>query len=65
MPKKKVPITELPDKEAIRKLFPPKVVKELDRIIQENDSKPDKSRKQDTISMALCQLDNPQLIEDS
>ena len=32
MPKKKVPITELPDKEAVRKLFPPKLLKELDRI---------------------------------
>ena len=45
MPKKKVRVTELPDKEAIRKLFPEKVVKELDRIAHENDSKPDKSHK--------------------
>ncbi len=40
MPKKKVRVTELPDKEAIRKLFPEKVVRELDRVAHEKDDLP-------------------------
>lgn len=46
MPKKKVPITELPDKEAIRKLFPKKVVDHIEKLAQSEDTpkaKPDKS----------------------
>ena len=42
MPKKKVRITELPDKEAIRKLFPKKVVDELERIVHEKDDASEK-----------------------
>ena len=41
MPKKKVRVTELPDKEAIRKLFPKKVVEEADKIAHEKDSPDD------------------------
>lgn len=36
MPPKK-PITELTDKEAIRKLFPKKVVEEIERVAHEKD----------------------------
>lgn len=36
MPKKPKP-TELPDKEAIRKLFPKRVVEEADRVAHEHD----------------------------
>ena len=46
MPKKKVRATELPDKEAIRKLFPKKVVEYVEKVAHEKDSPddiPDKS----------------------
>ena len=42
MPKKKKKPTELPDKEAIRKLFPKKVVDEAERIAHERDNKGDR-----------------------
>ena len=42
MPKKKEKVTELPDKEAIRKLFPEKVVEEAERVAHERDDKGDK-----------------------
>ena len=48
MPKKKVPVTELPDKEAIRKLFPKKVVEHIEELTQSEDTskpKPDKSHR--------------------
>ena len=35
MPPKKPKVTELPDKEAIRKLFPQKVVEEAERVAHE------------------------------
>jgi hypothetical protein len=46
MPKKKVRVTELPDKEAIRKLFPKEVVEYAEKVAHEKDSPddaPDKS----------------------
>ena len=39
MPKKKKKVTELPDKEAIVKLFPKKVVEEAERVAHERDDK--------------------------
>lgn len=42
MPKKKVKPTELPDKDAIRKLFPKKVVDEAERVAHERDDKGNK-----------------------
>ena len=42
MPRKKKKATELPDKEAIRKLFPKKVVDEAERVAHERDDKGDK-----------------------
>jgi len=36
-------LTELPDKEAIRKLFPKKVVEEAERIAHEHDDPDDDS----------------------
>ena len=42
MPRRKKPITELPDKEAIRKLFPKKVVDYAEKVAHEKD-KSDKS----------------------
>ncbi len=38
MPRKKVRNTELPDKEAIKKLFPKKVVEEAERVAHEKDA---------------------------
>ena len=46
MPKKKVRVTELPDKEAIRKLFPKEVIEIAEKVAHEKDSPdelPDKS----------------------
>jgi len=37
MPPKKQRVTELPDKEAIRKLFPKKVVEEAERVAHEKE----------------------------
>ena len=37
MPRKKKEPTELPDKDAIRELFPRKVVEEAERIAHEHD----------------------------
>lgn len=37
MPRKKRKVTEMTDKEAIRKLFPKKVVDEADRVAHEKD----------------------------
>ena len=37
MPKKKVKVTELPDKEAIRKLFPKKAVDYAEKVAHEKD----------------------------
>lgn len=46
MPKRK-PVTDLPDKDAIRKLFPKRVVQEADRVAHEhNDDKKGKSHKE-------------------
>ena len=39
MPKKKVKITELPDEQAIKKLFPKKVVDKVKEVAHEKDSK--------------------------
>ena len=39
MPKKKKPITELTTEEAIRKLFPKKVVDKAKEVAHEKDSK--------------------------
>lgn len=38
MPKKKIRVTELPDKEAIRKLFPEKVVELAEKVAHEKDA---------------------------
>ena len=38
MPRKKKKLTELPDKEVIRKLFPKKVVDEIERVAHEKDT---------------------------
>ena len=38
MPRKKPKVTELPDKEAIRKLFPKKVLEEAERVAHEKDA---------------------------
>ena len=40
MPRKGKPITELPDEDAIKKLFPAKVVKEAKKVAHEKDGKP-------------------------
>ena len=45
MPRKKPKLTEMPDKEAIQKLFPKKVVKEADRVAHEKDAPKSPSRK--------------------
>ena len=37
MPTKKPKVTDLPDKEAIRKLFPKKVVEEAERVAHEKE----------------------------
>ena len=44
MPRKKRKVTEMPDKEAIKKLFPKKVVDEAERVAHEKDT-PKKSPK--------------------
>ena len=43
MPRKKRKLTELPDKEVIRRLFPKKVVEEVERVahLKDNDNKRD------------------------
>ena len=38
MPRKKVPATELPDKDAFKKLFPKKVIEEADRVAHQKDA---------------------------
>ena len=45
MPKKKVRVTELPDKEAIRKLFPKEVVEYAEKVAHEKDTPDDKPGK--------------------
>jgi hypothetical protein len=45
MPRRKPKITELPDKEAIKKLFPKEVIEMADKVAHEKDPKPDDSRK--------------------
>ena len=40
MPRKKKPVTELPDDKAIKKLFPADVVKEAKKVAHEKDEKP-------------------------
>ena len=45
MPNRPKP-TELPDKNAIRKLFPKRVVKEADRVAHEHDADGEKSHKE-------------------
>ncbi len=37
MPPKKQKVTELPDKEAIKKLFPKKVIEEAERVAHEKE----------------------------
>ena len=41
--KQKPDATELPDKEAIRKIFPKKVVEEIERVAHEKDAPKKKS----------------------
>ena len=41
MPRKKRKLTELPDKEVIRKLFPKRVVEEIERVAHLKDPKTD------------------------
>ncbi|MBI2172144.1 MAG: hypothetical protein HYU30_09050 [Chloroflexi bacterium] len=43
MPTKKK-VTELPDEQAIRKLFPKKVVEKLKEVAHEKDDKPEKQK---------------------
>jgi len=45
MPRKKRKLTEMSDKEAIRKLFPKKVVEEADRVAHEKDAPKSPSRR--------------------
>jgi hypothetical protein len=45
MPRKKRKITELPDKEAIKKLFPKEVIEMAEKVAHEKDDKPNTSRK--------------------
>ena len=37
MPKKKVPVSELPTEEAVKKLFPKKVIEEAKKVAHEKD----------------------------
>ena len=46
MPRKPKKLTELTDKEAIRKLFPKKVVEELERVAHEKDEPESSDKKQ-------------------
>jgi hypothetical protein len=46
VPRKKKRVTEMPDSEAIRKLFPKKVVDQVERIAHEKD-KPEKPSKKE------------------
>lgn len=48
MPRKKKKVTELPDKEAIKKLFPKKVVEYAEKVAHEKDS--DKPRKKEQLT---------------
>ena len=41
MPRKKVRVTELPDKKAIRKLFPKEVVEYAEKVAHEKDTPDD------------------------
>ena len=41
MPRKKIPVTELPTEEAMKKLFPKKVIDEAKKVAHEKDP-PDK-----------------------
>jgi hypothetical protein len=45
MPRRKPKITELPDKEAIKKLFPKEVIEMADKVAHEKDNKPGDLRK--------------------
>ena len=45
MPRKAKKVTELPDKEAIKKLFPKKVIEVAETVAHEKDDKPDTPRK--------------------
>lgn len=45
MPRKKPKLTELPDKEVIKKLFPKEVIDMADKVAHERDNKGESSRK--------------------
>ena len=45
MPRRKPKITELPDKEAIKKLLPKEVIEMAKKVAHEKDDKPHSSRK--------------------
>ncbi len=45
MPRKPKKITELPDKEAIKKLFPKEVIEMADKVAHERDDKGESTRK--------------------
>ena len=49
MPKKKVKLTELPDKKAIRKLFPKKAVDLAEKVAHEKDE-PEPEPESDNLS---------------
>ena len=46
MPKRKKKLTEMPDKEAIKKLFPKPVVEYAEKVAHENEVPKDKPKQQ-------------------